>query len=196
VPRVVDAGQRQRAIADAAFDIARESGLDAVTFRSLAARMGARSTTVITHYAPTREALMQLLAAHVLPIQQRLINEVVAPLDPVRALRVLVDALLPTQPVNRLLARLVFGALPDGAAVDTTQRAFLAWLHASVHGLVAELRPPDNVEVVTELVVMAIAGTTTMALVDPEGWPADRQRSTIAQQLVRLGLQMTEPRPE
>ncbi len=190
MPRLVDGDQRRREIADAAFEIAREGGLEAVTFRSVAARMGAGSTTVVTHYAPTREALMGLLAAHVLPIQQRLIDEVIAPLEPVRALRVLVDALLPTRRVNRLLARLVFGPLPDLASIDATHRAFLTWLRTTIHGLVANPDSPDSPAILTELTIVAIAGTTTMALADPDAWPPDRQRAFVALQLDRFGLAM------
>lgn len=202
MPRLVDGDQRRREIADAAFDIARERGLDAVTFRSVAARMGAASTTVVTHYAPTREALMGLLAAHVLPIQQRLIDEVIEPLEPVPALRVLVDALLPTRRVNRLMARLVFGPLADLATIDATHRAFLTWLRATINRLVSSLdpseiselsEPSDSPGTLTELMIVAIAGTTTMALADPEGWPPDRQRAFVALQLDRFGLPMAGP---
>ncbi len=193
MPRLVDGDQRRREIADAAFDIARERGLDAVTFRSVAARMGAASTTVVTHYAPTREALMGLLAAHVLPIQQRLIDEVIETLEPVPALRVLVDALLPTRRVNRLMARLVFGPLADLATIEATHRAFLTWLRATINRVVSSLDPSDSPGTLTELVIVAIAGTTTMALADPEGWPPDRQRAFVALQLDRFGLPMAGP---
>lgn len=57
MPREVDADQRLADIADATVRVARASGAQAVTIRSVARELGG-STTLVTNYLPTRAALI------------------------------------------------------------------------------------------------------------------------------------------
>lgn len=57
MPKVVDAATRRREIHSAACALAVEAGFAGVTIRAVAARMGA-STSVVTHYFPSREELV------------------------------------------------------------------------------------------------------------------------------------------
>lgn len=57
MPREIDTDRRLADIADATLQVARETGAQSVTIRSVAGRLGG-STTLVTNYLPTRAALI------------------------------------------------------------------------------------------------------------------------------------------
>ncbi len=58
MPRHVDEAARLQEIAQAVLRIVAHEGLDAVTFRSVASALGS-STTVVTHFVPDRDSLLE-----------------------------------------------------------------------------------------------------------------------------------------
>nr|BFE78358.1 hypothetical protein GCM10020093_009590 [Planobispora longispora] len=65
MPVEIDITQRLAAIADATLEIVATEGIDGVTIRAVARRMGG-STTLVTNYLPTREALLRNAIEHAL----------------------------------------------------------------------------------------------------------------------------------
>ena len=64
MPRQVDHEDRRREIVDATVQVLAARGVRGLTFRAVAEEMGG-SSTLITHYFPTRQALLDALAESV-----------------------------------------------------------------------------------------------------------------------------------
>src|ERR1700687_6156701 len=96
MPKSVDHERRRRAIIEATVSIIGEVGLDGLTFRAVAAKLGG-SSTLVTHYYSSRQALLDDLGVRLL----RKWEEEVATLeagvpDPRERLRLVLDWLLPS----------------------------------------------------------------------------------------------------
>ena len=191
MPRVVDADARRRAIAKAALSIARAEGLAAVSFRTVAKAMGARSTTVVSHYAPTRRALIDLMFAELFRGLQDATDQMLPKLDPVDALVMLGEGVLPLSPETRVIAQLGLDAALEFGAKDGFGEGLESWgdwLQNRVGELVAEIGSPLGNDVATDAIIGSLAGITFYGLVDPEGWPAERQRAALRGLLAALCL--------
>ncbi len=191
MPRQVDAAQRKTEIGAAALRIGRTQGLDAVTFRSVAAEMGASSTTVVTHYAPTRHALIALMTGQLFSIAEKLADQILPALDPAESLALLCESVLPTTPESRLLASL---ALQAGHEFGTSEgvgdelEGWSVWLHERVRALVAANIASGDIDSYTDVLLGAMAGISMYGLIDSAAWPPDRMRAAMATVLSKLGL--------
>ena len=191
MPRVVDADERKKAIAQAALSIARADGLAAVTFRNVAKQMGASSTTVVSHYAPSRRHLVSLMLIELFSGLQELADEVLPTLDATEALEALAEGVLPLYPESRVIAQLGLDAALEfgtkggvGEGLDNWGR----WLHARIGELVRSIGSPLGNEVATDALVAGLAGITLYGLADPQRWTPDRQRGAVQAMLMALGL--------
>ncbi len=191
MPRVVDETERRKAIAEAALSIARTEGLEAVTFRSVAAEMGARSTTVITHYAPARRDLIGLMLAELFAMAQGLADAVLPTLEPRQALLLLTERVLPLDPDSRTMAKLALDATQEFGAetgLGDGLETWGQWLESRIGTLVASIGSPAGDEIATDLILSHLAGTTLYGLIDADNWPPARQRQSLHALLGRLGL--------
>lgn len=193
MPRRVDAEQRKREIGVAALKIGRRDGLDAVTFRAVAAEMGASSTTVVTHYAPTRQALVALMTNQLFSIAEQLADQLLPALEPAQALALLCETILPVTPESKLLASLAMQAGNDfgvTGGVGNELEGWSIWLHERVRALVAATAPApaEDIDSTTDALLAALAGISMYGLVDSAAWPPDRMRAALATLLHKLGL--------
>lgn len=191
MPRVVDENERTKAIASAALAIARADGLAAVTFRAVAAKMGASSTTVVTHYAPVRRDLIALMLAELFGAAEEVADAVLPELEPRYALRLLTERVLPLDEDSRTMANLALDAARDLGAdggLGSGLEGWGQWLETRIGSLVAAIGSPAGPEVATDLILAALAGITLYGLVDPDHWPAARQRQALHGLLNTLGL--------
>lgn len=191
MPRVVDEAERCKAIADAALEIARTEGLAAVTFRSVANLMGARSTTVVTHYAPSRRDLIGLMLAELFATVQDVSDAVLPSMEPRQALLLLTERVLPIDAESRTMAQLALDAAQEFGA-DTNMGDGLQtwgdWLQSRVGALVVSIGSTVDDEVATDLILSHLAGSTLYGLTDPDNWPPARQRRSLHGLLDALGL--------
>lgn len=194
MPRRVDAEQRKREIGVAALKIGRSEGLDAVTFRAVAAEMGASSTTVVTHYAPTRQALVALMTKQLFSMAEQLADKMLPALEPAQALALLCETILPVTPESKLLASLAMQAGNEfgvAGGVGSELEGWSDWLHERVRALVAAAAAPapaEDIDATTDALLAALAGISMYGLVDSAAWPADRMRAALATLLHKLGL--------
>lgn len=193
--RHVDDGARRRDIARAVIRIVAAQGLEAVTFRSVAAELGA-STAVITHYVPDREALLDLAFG-------ALRREVGARLAAARAR---------SAPRDRLLGLVASGLALDGdtaswlaygrflahpgradweAALREDNAVYLAALGEAL----AAAPPRVPVEVAVDLCVALADGLTVNVLVDRAAWTEARQLRAVEALLDALGVPPDPPPP-
>ena len=195
MPRVVDAGARKSEIADAALRLARNQGLAAVTFRNIAREMGARSTTVVSHYAPSRRALVELMFDRLSEVDAH-VSTGSAASSPEAALARLAESLLPTTPETRLVAQLRLDAavaFPDEEQGDGLLAGWGLVDRRDLEGLVRRIRPAVGALAVTDALVAGLNGIALHGLVDTQRWDAARQRLALHTLLGSLGL--TQPAP-
>ena len=189
MPRVVDAGARKAEIADAALALARNEGLSAVTFRNIAREMGARSTTVVSHYAPSRRALVELMF-------DRLAERVTPPATmasaPAASLARLLESLLPISAEARLLAQLRIDAalaFPEGHDGGGLLAGWGLVARTDLESLIARVDPPLGVGAVTNVLIAGLNGIALHGLVDEERWDAQRQIDALGTLVAALGLE-------
>ena len=77
MPRQVDASQRDREIRAATLRVIARHGVGGVTIRGVAAELGT-STTAITHYVATREALLEQAIGQAMEARRKQLDEIVA----------------------------------------------------------------------------------------------------------------------
>jgi AcrR family transcriptional regulator len=77
MPRQVDPTQRDREIRAATLRVIARHGVGGVTIRGVAAELGT-STTAITHYVATREALLEQAIGQAMEARRKQLDEIVA----------------------------------------------------------------------------------------------------------------------
>jgi AcrR family transcriptional regulator len=188
VPRHVDESARITEIVHTVLRIVAREGLAAVTFRAVAAALGA-STTVITHFLPDREALLQrafdelrsgfrelvLLAQDEPPGRQRL--------------RALVGAAMALDGDTAYWS--AYGQyMTHGAREDWAQacRDDQEWFAQQLRQELAThpLRVPLDLAV--DLCIVTADGVTVGVLVDGAAWPRERQLATLDALFTAIGV--------
>jgi AcrR family transcriptional regulator len=188
VPRHVDESARIAEIVHTVLRIAARSGLQAVTFRSVAAALGS-STTVITHFLPDREAMLQRAFDE---LRDGFRNAV---------------AVAQLEPAGRPRLRALLGA---AMALDGDASYWAAYGQYMTHGERAEwaqagrddqgwfaeqlrqelaphsLRVP--LQLAVDLCMVTADGITVGVLVDASAWPRERQLATLDALFTGLGI--------
>ena len=91
-PRRLPPEQRERSIVDSAIALARESGLEALTVRAVAARVGV-TPALVAHYRPVMEAFVAEVFTAIVAAER---DEVIASYDPALDLRANLQRLIET----------------------------------------------------------------------------------------------------
>jgi AcrR family transcriptional regulator len=192
MPRSVDHEARRAEVAQIASQLIAERGVDNVSLREIAAAAGS-STTVITHYFDSKQALL----IHVYRAAVRATADRVAAIDP-RAedtLREHCEVVLPLDEERRATWRTwfaFFGAAignPDLAAlqqreVRTYRRLLAADIRAerTANRIAAGRDPAQEARALLAL----LHGIASEAVFDPDDWPPARQRRLVGDTLGRL----------
>jgi AcrR family transcriptional regulator len=191
VPRFVDHEQRKSDIVAATLDVLAEHGPRGLSFRTVAARMGG-STSLVTHYFPTQEALLDEVAATSLATW----GAEIAALDEQTGsamvrLQNLLLWLLPITDSGRSLERARINLLSGQILAGDSRVAFRTW-DGRIRRIIAEhlqgLVPVDEVERAAELLRVVTNGIVLSAVEHPERWTLDRQIDSIDHVLTILGL--------
>lgn len=191
MPRQVDHDQRKLEIVAATLDILAERGTRGLSFRAVASRLGG-STTLVTHYFPTQQALIDEVAATAVKMWNQEIRELDAQTDdPFRRLYNLLVWLVPTTNEGlagersriNLLSGQILGE-ENRATFETWDTTIRGFLRSHVQGLVRA----DDVERVVELLRVTTNGVVLSVVEHPDSWPTDRQLAVIDGVLALLGL--------
>ncbi|MFI6920602.1 TetR/AcrR family transcriptional regulator C-terminal domain-containing protein [Nonomuraea spiralis] len=127
-------GQRRTEVLRAAIELLDEVGLDALTMRLLASRLGVRASALYRHY-PSKQALLDAMVAHLVGPADDVVPPAEVPWD--ELLRGVASGMRETMLAHRDGARLISGFQhPGEEAVRTFERLIVALVAA---GIPAEL---------------------------------------------------------
>jgi AcrR family transcriptional regulator len=192
VPKQVDHDARRVEIAVAALRILEAEGPTGLTIRSLAQALGG-STALVTHYFPTRQAVVEGLVDVLLEAWQQevaaLRQQEGGSLEP----RTFLLWMLPLTDWTRMCerARLRFHAANEGDR-DIAQRLLRTidmWMRAELARVLAP-RVPDAAERdrLVDLLRATVGGLVLSSVEHPEAWPPERMVALVDDLLGRLGL--------
>lgn len=192
MPKDVDHEQRRAEILAAAVALVAEVGLRDLTVRSIAARLGG-SVTVVTHYFPTRQSLLESVAPWLLKRwQAQLSSSTTLEGDGIILLRSVLAWLLPLSAKSladeRAALSLLTAAESDRAGVGRLHAEIDPWLRGLIRVHLKGLVEEERMEAMVDLLRAATRGISVCACEDPEVWPAERQLAVLDDLLDALGL--------
>jgi AcrR family transcriptional regulator len=188
MPRHVDPDQRRREIADLAATLIARDGLERLSLRDVA-RAAGTSTTVVTHYfAGKRELLLHTYRVAAGRAAARLAAATEEGRD---ALDAFFDSVLPLDAERRQDWQIwyaFFGAAMTDAdlAAEQRRRVHESRLYLA-RGLERRGANGDAPAAVARALLALVHGIASVAVIDPEDWPPDRQRALVDTTLARLG---------
>ncbi|GAA2212864.1 hypothetical protein GCM10009850_083260 [Nonomuraea monospora] len=186
MPVEIDLAQRLATIAEATLDIVAADGIDGVSIRAVAKRIGG-STTLVTNYLPTREALLRNAVEHAIQSWAGEVGQVVDQAPAAERLAVVARWACSTtgndQVLRRLFMEILGRAQPESEALmvlrqDARQSRDLLADAARDAGAADPAFTAD-------LVHLVLRGFYVSSLEDPERWNSDSVTPVI-DRLVRL----------
>jgi len=181
VPCYVDPVQRKNAILDAASDALGEEGYARFTLRSLARRMGG-SSTLVTHYFPTKDELISALVDRVLEEAEVKRDEIKAIADPHDRLHAVIEYFLPLDE-EALTQERVRVALASHKGSEPAVEEFFARMEPGMRdlfrvGLTGFVKPKE-VEGLVDVVRAWTSGVVLSTVEHPEIWTRKRQLAAL-----------------
>lgn len=186
MPVEIDIDQRLATIADATLQIVAAEGIDGVSIRAVAKRIGG-STTLVTNYLPTREALLRNAIEHALQEWTGELAQAVEGAAAPERLSAITRWACSTTGDDQVLRRLFLEILgrsgPDSEALrvlreDSRQSRDLAIDAAREAGAA-------DAAFVADILHLVLRGFYVSSLEDPERWNSARATPLI-ERLVRL----------
>lgn len=175
-PATASVPDRRADLARAAYTLIAERGLDGLSLRTLARRLGA-TTGLVSHHFADRADLVEAALDHA----TRVIVERVASAGPDAEPLTQLALVLPTDEVTRENWRFAL-SVRAAAMVDPTLRRFPETIlrHWEKH-LPPRLAPyvDGNPMEATRHLVLLVDGIALQAVIDPARWPPRRQREHL-----------------
>jgi len=195
MPRFVDPEERKAAIIAAANDALAEGGFASFTLRSLAKRMGG-SSTLVTHYFATRDALLTATLESVLADAAVKSDELLQITDPHARLHAVLEYFLPADAESLTLER-VRVALVAHRDAEPVLQTFFQRLEPGMRGLIRsalqEFVEPDQLDSMVDVLRAWTSGVALSAVEHPEVWTPERQFATLDRFLELMSLPMKTP---
>lgn len=194
MPARGDHDARRRDLSEAVWRVVAGQGFTGLTMRAVAAEMGA-STGLVTHYFPSKAALVQHaleLAADRVDTMDRHVPSTTG----LEGLRAAILDVVPIDPARVAMNRVWVSswdlALADPALGKAQRERYDRWrarLRGHVEAAVARGELPEgvNVEDVTATAAAFTHGLVTQALFDPEAFPVARLEGLVAGFVEGLG---------
>lgn len=139
MPKVVDHQQRRREIADVVSRIARERGLQGVTFREVAGEADV-SVALVQHYFGSKESLLfgtlEIQSQRFADLIATRLDKLATGVNPMERLRVIVASFIPADEESRS-AMLLYHSFAGAALTDANLRRAEAFRNAE--GLIAAI---------------------------------------------------------
>ncbi|MEL6827275.1 MAG: TetR family transcriptional regulator C-terminal domain-containing protein [Pseudomonadota bacterium] len=174
MPKIVDHEERRRAIASAAVDAIAANGLSGVKLTDIARTAGV-TTGSIAHYFADKDAV---LAAALEEVCTRLFIQIGTPDRPPTA-NDIADAL----PINAekrkewIVWLAYWGRAPHAPALAQIHRQYYAEIETAVAENLAGTHPDP--QLAAAAIISAVDGIGTRVTLEPDLWPADRQRALL-----------------
>ena len=183
MPRHVDHDERRAVIAEAAWRLIAERGVDAVTLREIAATIG-MANGALKHYYPDKSSIVRSAFTSVFESTNARIRDRLGTATGLTALRIFCLEVMPVSPVTRLEARVVLPfwqrALADPELAVAYVDAMAYW-RAEIRGFLAAARAEGSVtsavpdDVLAEQVLAMINGVQALAVLDPAATTPESQ---------------------
>ncbi|ROS45117.1 TetR/AcrR family transcriptional regulator [Amycolatopsis thermoflava] len=187
MPKQVDHAQRRAEIANAAWRVIAERGIDAATMRAIADEMG-MANGALKHYFPGKNAVIRTAFTRVVDNTDARVRDRLGDATGLAALRVFCHEVMPVEDVTRQEARVVLPfwqrALADAELESVYDAAMAAW-RERIGGFLrdaraaGEVRTPVPDEVVVEQLLAMLNGVQALALLTPGTTTPELQRRMI-----------------
>ena len=192
MPIVIDRNERRAQVVAVAFDLVADEGIEALTFREIAAANGC-STSIVSHYFRNKNELLFLIYQ---VANERARNRLMEAHEANLPLLKCFDAILPVDELSRRNWR-VWLAFWSRAHLEPTyleerRRAAEDSLALYRSMLAANLGAKSggvDLEVTARRLIAAVAGIGLEACFAPDDWTVERMHSVLAAELAALGLQ-------
>ena len=195
MPRFVDHEQRKSEIIDAVIAALGEGGFKTFTMRSIAKRMGG-SSTLITHYFPTRDALLDELLQRALVEAEDERQRLLQIDDPRARLHEVLTYFLPDDEETLAQERMRV-ALTAHKEAEPAVKDFFAKLEPGMRGLMRvtleEFVEPEELDGMVDLLRAWTTGVAISAVEHPEIWTPTRQRATLQLFLDLMSFRLKRP---
>ncbi|WP_221793281.1 TetR/AcrR family transcriptional regulator [Aquisediminimonas sediminicola] len=195
MPLIVDHDERRALIANVVKEMIAETGMESVTVRAVARRVG-YSSTILSHYFRDKQHLLIAAFASVLSESPKRVQ---AKMDDGGSLLDCLELLLPNSPANLRDWQAWFGFWgtvthdPDLAAerlagIEETQKMLAHILQYAIDRgeLPADLHIPSH----AERIQIFLNGLVSMVIMKPAAWPPTAQREALIWQ---IGLMRQHP---
>lgn len=191
MPIVVDKDERRALVITVAFDLVADKGIEALTFREIAAANGC-STSIVSHYFRNKnELLFKIYQVANERARERLAAASKANLPLLRCF----DAILPVDDESRRNWRvwLAFWSRAHLEPAYLEERRSVAEESLRLYRTMlakALNRPVERPELETgsRRLIAVIAGIGLEASFNPDDWPTERMHEVLASELADLGL--------
>jgi TetR/AcrR family transcriptional repressor of bet genes len=185
MPKQVDHDLQRQTLAAAALGVIAEQGLEAARLRDVAARAGV-TTGAVTHYFDGKDAMLEAALDEV--VRQILDDQDAAWAKPPRDLDDLIRSIADFLPLDAegMQGWRIWLAFWGRAIVDERLRAkhrdYYAQIAAKLQRAVKALTPSvtgAQAREIADAIIAAVDGIGVRATLEPELWPARRQRAAL-----------------
>lgn len=203
MPRFVDHERRRRDILVATISVIAECGLRGLTIRAVAERLGG-STTLVTHYYRSQQALLDGLAESMITSWQGELEELeLGYADPRERLQIFLEWQVSMDDEGVLAERTRINLLSERILGAEVRGLFESWEHQTKELLrehLVELVPARDLEMRVDMLRALTNGITLSAVEHPEQWPSDKMAAVLWRTLNDMGVapdrERTMPKPK
>ncbi|MFC9490171.1 TetR/AcrR family transcriptional regulator [Streptomyces hydrogenans] len=190
MPIFVDHDERREQIVTAATQVLGELGFAKFTLRAVGKRLGG-SVTLVTHYYPSRDALLDALLERTLSEARSKQDELMAISDPHERLRSTIEYFLPLDEETTLIERARV-ALASHREVEPSVADHMEQIDPGMRQLVrvalADFIPADRLEKTVDLIRLWTAGVVLTAIEHPKDWTRERQLGALEEFMKLMDL--------
>ncbi|MFF3501214.1 TetR/AcrR family transcriptional regulator [Streptomyces sp. NPDC003247] len=190
MPIFVDHEERREQIITAATRVLSELGFAKFTLRAVGTRLGG-SVTLVTHYFPSRDALLDAMLERTLSEARSKQDELMAISDPHERLRATIEYFLPldeeTMTIERARVALASHREVEPSVADHMEQIDPG-MRALVRVALAEFIPSDELEETVDLIRLWTAGVVLTAIEHPDAWTRDRQLAAMERFMKLMNL--------
>ncbi len=197
MPKHVDHDLRRREILDATCRVLGEGGLKALSFRNVAQSLGG-STTLVTHYFASQDALLDGLAGWLVDDWEKEIGGFESTVeDPHERLVLLLEWLVPFDENSLTSERARIALLAERLGGQETRDIFDSWerrMRKLIRDHLTGLVPAGELEMRVDMVRVLTNGLTLSTIEHPEIWTKERLRSVLLQGIADMGIDARKKR--
>jgi AcrR family transcriptional regulator len=190
MPRHVDHDDRRREILQATLEVLAQRGPSGLSFRTVAKHMGG-SSTLVTHYFRTRQALLDALVEDMSSWPEEIAELEAGADDPRERLRRFLRWLLPDDERGLREETARINLLGERGEQLRTEHIYAAW-DTNVRELLArhlvDLVPAERIAITLDALRSTTNGITLSVVEHPSQWPQERQFAVLDEVLAAFGL--------